>query len=34
MIDDRITLEDGRTLAYKQIGDPSGTPVMQFHGAP
>lgn len=34
MKDARIPLDDGRTLAYKEIGDPDGTPVMHFHGAP
>ncbi len=34
MKDAQITLEDGRTLAYKEIGDADGTPVMHFHGAP
>lgn len=34
MNDDRSTLEDGGTLAFKEIGDPDGTPVIHFHGAP
>ena len=34
MKDLQITLGDGRALAYTQIGDPSGKPVMFFHGAP
>lgn len=34
MNDAQITLEDGRSLAYKEVGDPTGTPVMHFHGAP
>ena len=29
----RITLRDGRGLAYTD-GDPAGTPVVLFHGAP
>lgn len=34
MNDHRITLADGRTMAFTDIGDPDGTPVMIFHGAP
>lgn len=34
MNDDRIALDGGRTLAFKEIGDPDGLPVMHFHGAP
>ena len=29
-----IKLSDGRTLAYAEYGDPLGTPVFLFHGAP
>lgn len=29
-----ITLQDGRGLAYAEYGDPQGTPVFFFHGAP
>lgn len=34
MNDDRITLHDGRSLAFKEVGDPGGIPVIHFHGAP
>ena len=34
MQDQQITLGDGRSLAYTDIGDPSGAPLMFFHGAP
>lgn len=34
MQDLQITLGDGRGLAYTDIGDPSGAPLMFFHGAP
>lgn len=34
MTGSQITLPDGRTLAYTDIGDPEGTCVMHFHGAP
>ena len=34
MTDTQITLPDGRILAYTDIGDPGGTCVMHFHGAP
>jgi pimeloyl-ACP methyl ester carboxylesterase len=30
----KIKLSDGRDLAYEQYGDPNGTPVFLFHGAP
>jgi pimeloyl-ACP methyl ester carboxylesterase len=30
----RITLRDGRTLAYAEYGDPDGKPVFYFHGTP
>lgn len=29
-----VTLRDGRTLEYADLGDPSGTPVVFFHGTP
>jgi len=29
-----IQLADGRDLAWLEVGDPQGTPVMAFHGAP
>jgi pimeloyl-ACP methyl ester carboxylesterase len=29
-----LTLRDGRTLEYADLGDPSGTPVLFFHGTP
>ena len=32
MIDQRITLHDGRTLSYDDYGDPAGVPVILFHG--
>lgn len=31
---DRVTLSDGRTLSYRDSGDPSGTPILWFHGTP
>ena len=34
MADSQLTLPDGRTLSYIDIGDPDGTCVMHFHGAP
>lgn len=30
----RLTLRDGRTLAYAVYGDPAGLPVFLFHGTP
>lgn len=30
----RVRLADGRVLAYIELGDPSGAPVMYFHGFP
>jgi len=30
----RLTLPDGRTLAYDDVGDPAGTPVVYLHGTP
>lgn len=32
--DSRITLPDGRTVAFAEYGDPAGHPVMFFHGTP
>jgi pimeloyl-ACP methyl ester carboxylesterase len=29
-----VTLPDGRTLEYADLGDPAGTPVLFFHGTP
>ncbi len=29
-----ITLPDGRTLAFDDVGDPAGTPVLYVHGTP
>jgi pimeloyl-ACP methyl ester carboxylesterase len=29
-----LTLADGRALSYAEWGDPSGTPVLHFHGIP
>lgn len=34
MTDSQITLPDGRVLTFSDIGDPEGTCVMHFHGAP
>ena len=34
MRDAQITLGDGRMLAYTDIGDPDGRPLLFFHGAP
>ena len=33
-LDNHIILPDGRRLAYAEFGDPSGPPVLYFHGAP
>jgi pimeloyl-ACP methyl ester carboxylesterase len=30
----RVTLRDGRTLGFAEYGDPSGEPVLEFHGWP
>jgi pimeloyl-ACP methyl ester carboxylesterase len=30
----RLTLDGGRTLAYDDVGDPSGHPVVSLHGTP
>lgn len=29
---DRVTLKDGRSLAYRSIGDPDGVPIIALHG--
>jgi pimeloyl-ACP methyl ester carboxylesterase len=29
-----VTLDDGRTLEYADLGDPAGSPVLFFHGTP
>ena len=29
-----LQLADGRSLAYSELGDPKGTPVLAFHGTP
>ncbi|MFC0533251.1 alpha/beta fold hydrolase [Phytohabitans kaempferiae] len=34
MRDDSLTLPDGRTLAFTDLGAPDGAPVLYFHGAP
>ncbi len=34
MNDRTISLSDGRTLAFTEVGDAGGTPVIHFHGAP
>lgn len=34
LADDVVRLRDGRALAYAEWGDPSGTPLMFFHGTP
>jgi pimeloyl-ACP methyl ester carboxylesterase len=34
LIDAQLVLRDGRRLAYCEWGDPDGTPVVLFHGAP
>lgn len=34
MTTDRITLGDGRTLAFDEYGDPGGRPLLYFHGWP
>lgn len=33
-LEGRITLRDGRSLAYAEWGDPLGRPVVKFHGMP
>ncbi len=32
--DNVITLPDGRALGYAECGDPSGVPILHFHGTP
>jgi pimeloyl-ACP methyl ester carboxylesterase len=34
MVDASMTLADGRTLAFTDLGAPEGTPAFYFHGAP
>ena len=34
LVDAQLRLRDGRRLAYCEWGDPAGTPVVLFHGAP
>ena len=34
IVDGALKLTDGRTLSYAEWGDPSGHPVLLFHGAP
>lgn len=34
MNDGGVILDDGRRLAYREIGDPAGLPILHFHGAP
>ena len=34
MIDERLTLKDGRTLAWCEYGPPDGRPVLRFQGTP
>ena len=29
-----VRLDDGRELAFREFGDPTGTPVFAFHGTP
>ena len=29
-----LRLDDGRELAFRELGDPTGTPVFAFHGTP
>ena len=29
-----LTLKDGRTLGYAEYGEPTGTPIVGFHGMP
>ena len=33
-LDNQVQLGDGRILGYAEYGDPGGTPVFHFHGAP
>jgi len=34
IVDGEVRLRDGRTLSYAEWGDPSGVPVLLFHGSP
>jgi pimeloyl-ACP methyl ester carboxylesterase len=34
MLEDSLTLKDGRLLAYGVYGNPSGIPILDFHGIP
>lgn len=34
MADSFVTLRDGRRLAYTEMGDPAGTPILHHHGMP
>ena len=34
MVDGDVKLRDGRTLSYAEWGEPSGQPVLLFHGSP
>ena len=34
LVDDRLALADGRTLAWAEYGDPAGEPLLFFHGLP
>ena len=34
MRDERLTLKDGRTLAWREYGPPDGRPVLRFQGTP
>ena len=34
MSEGRLTLRDGRTLAWREYGPPDGTPMLRFQGTP
>ena len=34
LIEQRLTLKDGRMLGFAEYGDPNGEPVLEFHGIP
>jgi pimeloyl-ACP methyl ester carboxylesterase len=34
LIEQRVTLKDGRMLGFAEYGDPNGEPVLEFHGIP
>jgi pimeloyl-ACP methyl ester carboxylesterase len=34
LLEQRLTLKDGRTLGFAEYGDPNGEPVLEFHGIP